>query len=156
MKRALSLVLLLPFLSAAEQPDDSAAALQAQRDAAFAEMVADSTWESSWHAKGEDGLDEGGQNRYRIIRAQKVNGDDWIILGEFELQGKQVRLPLPAKVFWADDTPVLSMTGLPLPGEPLFTVRILFKGDMFSGVFQSNQLSGALVGMKVKGAQSEE
>ena len=152
MRRAGALVLSLLAMSAADRPAATKADAAA-REKAFIALLADSTWDSRWHAFSPEGFTKGGENRYRIVRAQKVKGDDWVIFGGFELEGKPVELPLSAKIFWADDTPVMSMTGLALPGEPAFDVRILFKGDMFSGVFQSQPLSGALVGVKVKKAK---
>jgi len=115
MRRAGALVLSLLALSAADRPAATKAD-EAAREKALIALLADSTWESRWHAFSPEGFTKGGENRYRIVRAQKVKGDDWVIFGGFELEGKPVELPLPAKIFWADDTPVMSMTGLALPG----------------------------------------
>ncbi len=131
--------------SVARRPQDSLT----EHERRFAEMLKDSVWRGHWYRRTADGLEYGGEDGYRILEARRVAPGHWVIVAEFKLQGREVRFSIPARVEFVADTPVLYMDGLRLPGEPPFTVRVVFRDNMYSGLFFSEPLSGIVLGAKV-------
>lgn len=115
----------------------------------FAAMLEDSYWSGHWYRQTENGLEYGGEDGYHILQARRIAKGHWVIVAEFKLQGRPVRFSIPARVEFVQDTPVVYMDGLRLPGEPPFTVRVVFRKDMYSGLFFSEPLSGIVLGAKV-------
>jgi hypothetical protein len=128
------------LLRAVEEP-----ALHAQEQR-FAAMLRDSFWSGYWYRQTDQGLQLGGSDEYHIIEARKVADDHWMLVVEFQLQGKPMRASLPARMYWAQDTAVVTMDDLRLPQEPPFTVRVVFRGGMYTGLFFSEKLTGAVLG----------
>ena len=59
--------------------------------------------------------------------------------------------PIPVKVEWAGDTPVLTMTDQKIEGmDGQFTVRLLFHGDRYAGTWQHGAAGGHMFGTIAK------
>jgi hypothetical protein len=117
-----------------------------EKEQAFVELLSGSALVGQFTVDSR----ENGQKkseRYGINRVVKVNDDDWIIEAQITYGDTDVPLPVPVKVHWADDTPVLSVTNLELPligGN--FTSRVMFYGDRYAGTWQHNQIGGHMFG----------
>jgi len=57
---------------------------------------------------------------YRIVRAEKKEGDKWAIVSLFEFNGQQVEFPIPAVVKFAGDTRVFQT----MPHAPIAVSNI--------------------------------
>ena len=55
-----------------------------------------------------DGKDNGSNkpDRYKLVSAKKIQGDDWVITSKMKVGDNELDIPVPLKVYWADDTPV--------------------------------------------------
>lgn len=84
--------------------------------------------------------------RYEIASAAKLTGDDWVITAGIKYGDKDVKLPIVVKVYWADDTPVISLTNLSIPGLGTFTSRVMFYGDRYVGTWQHDAVGGHMWG----------
>jgi hypothetical protein len=84
--------------------------------------------------------------RYEIAKAEKAGGNLWIISARIKYGEIDVTLPVPVNVFWADDTPVISLTGATIPGLGTFTVRVLVYGDRYAGTWQHGEVGGNMWG----------
>lgn len=62
-------------------------------------------------APGEEKEDE-----YTIHSIKKLSSELWWITARVRYGGKDVTVPVPVKILWAGDTPVLSVTDAGLPG----------------------------------------
>ena len=62
----------------------------------------------------------------------------------------EIDVPIPIKVYWADDTPVMSLTDLTIPGVGTFTARVMFHGDRYAGTWQHGEVGGHMWGLVEK------
>ena len=95
-----------------------------------------------------DGKDAGPHkpDRYKIVTAKKVAGDDWVVTAKMKVGENEIDVPVPIKVYWADDTPVMSLTDLTIPGMGTFTARVMFYGDRYAGTWQHDKVGGHMWG----------
>jgi len=129
----------------------------AQREAlekAFAEKLTNATLVGSFSV---DGKEDAKTDRYQIVKAEKLEGDDWEITARMKIGQNQVDLPIVLKVFWADDTPVMSLTNLTIPGVgSAFTTRLMFHGDRYAGSWQHGSYGGLMWGRIEKTTEKTE
>lgn len=96
------------------------------------------------------GLPGGGplkEERYNIKNVSKLTGDWWLFLTSVEYGGKRaVTVPVPLQVKWAGDTPVITLTDVPIPQLGTFTSRVLvYKGE-YAGTWSGGDHGGHLFG----------
>jgi hypothetical protein len=103
-----------------------------------------------------DGREDGSPaaERYEISTVEKVGPDEWRFNSRMRYGKVDVTLPIVANVFWAGDTPVLTMTNLEIPTLGTFTVRILFYGDRYSGTWQHIGRGGGLMSGRIEKVKS--
>lgn len=102
------------------------------------------------------GRDTNKPERYEIASAKKLAGDDWVITARIKYGDKDVNVPIVVKVYWADDTPMISLTNLTIPGLGTFTSRVMFYGDRYAGTWQHDKVGGHLWGLVEKTANGEK
>lgn len=97
--------------------------------------------------------------KYQIVSAQRVNKTDWLIHARISYGNpnadKLPAIPIPVKVYWADDTPVLSLTNLTIPGMGTFTSRVMFFEGRYAGTWQHGEKGGHLFGTISKASPAE-
>src|SRR6478735_6387754 len=77
-------------------------------------------------------------DKYTILSARKLAGDNWLLTARIEFGGKDVTLPMIIPIKWAGDTPVISVTNLGFPGLGSYTARVMIYGDQYAGTWQDN------------------
>lgn len=90
------------------------------------------------------------EERYEIIAATKTAEHDWVIVARIKYGPNDVRVPVPVKIHWADDTPILSLTDLAIPGLGTFTSRVMFFENRYAGTWQHGDKGGHLFGTIAK------
>lgn len=80
--------------------------------------------------------------RYTVSSVTKLAGDLWTINARIQYGDHDVTVPVPMRVLWAGDTPVLTMTDAGVPGMGKFTVRLLVYRDQYAGTWASEKGSG--------------
>jgi hypothetical protein len=104
-------------------------------EAKFIAMLKNSTLKGTWApvtqgVLGGEKKDEG----YRIVRAEKKEGDKWSIVSLFEFQGQKIEYPMPAVVKFAGDTAVLILDNVKAgPGKANWSARVMFHDDVYTG-----------------------
>jgi hypothetical protein len=85
--------------------------------------------------------------RYEINGATKIRDDNWLIHARIVYGEIDVVVPVPVRMNWAGDTPVLSVTNLaiPLVGEQ-FTARLLFYDGRYAGTWAHGKVGGHMMG----------
>ena len=63
------------------------------------------------------------EDRYVLNKVSKVSGDLWLFEARIQVEGQDLTLPVPLRVLWAGDTPVITLDELTIPGMGTFTVR---------------------------------
>lgn len=156
MCRVLSIALLFAVASAsyswgADGPKP--APDQAAKEQAFSEKLSGSALVGTFMTDGKEGSKP---DRYRIVSATKVKDADWIFTATMKLGDNEVDVPIPIKVYWADDTPVMSLTDLTIPRVGTFTARVMFYGDRYAGTWQHGDHGGTFSGLIEKSAKAPE
>ena len=149
MRRLLPVVLICGLLSpllAADPPKDTKPAKpdQAALEQAFSEKLSGAALVGTFTTDGKEGNKP---DRYSIVSAKKVKDNDWVVTATMKLKQNEINIPIPIKVYWADDTPVMSLTDLTIPGMGTFTSRVMFYGDRYAGTWQHGDHGGTFCGV---------
>ncbi len=84
--------------------------------------------------------------RYEIEKAVKVAGDLWTFHARIVFGSVDVTVPVPVKLVWAGDTPVVSVTDLAVPGIGTYTARVAFYRDAYAGMWWGRNYGGNMFG----------
>jgi hypothetical protein len=101
----------------------------------FVAMVKNSTLKGTWAPimggqLGSEKKDEA----YRIVRAEKKEGDKWAIVSLFEFNGQPVEYPIQAVVKFAGDTAILILDNVRAgAGKANWSARVMFHDDIYTG-----------------------
>ena len=152
MRRLLTLVVFCGLASplfAADPVKPDPATLEKE----FSEKLSGATLVGTFTTDGKAGSNP---DRYRIVSARKVKDANWIFTAKMKVGQNEVDVPIPIKVYWADDTPVMSLTDLTIPGIGTFTSRVMFYGDRYAGTWQHGDHGGTFCGVIEKKAATPE
>lgn len=126
-----------------QQPAPPAAEMN-DAERAFSELLTGTTLTGRFTVDGDAAPPK--EERYEIVAATKAGEHDWVIVARIVYGKNDVRVPIPVKVHWAGDTPVLSLTDLTIPGLGTFTSRVMFYGDRYAGTWQHGEKGGHIFG----------
>lgn len=153
MRPTLLLALSLLFLSCSAAPDTPED--QLAREQAFEESMRGTVLDGHFtlvRLDGDSAAEGGGDparlrsERYEIEKVVKRSADIWTFHARIQFGDKDVTLPVPVKLVWAGDTPVVSVTDLGLPGLGSYTARVLFYGDSYAGTWSGRSHGGSMFG----------
>jgi hypothetical protein len=135
--------------------DDAAKPDRAKFEKQFEETLTGASLDGFYTESSIDatGAETGGApqpSNYKIEKVTKGDGDTWIFSAQISYEGHDVTLPIPLKVLWAGDTPVITLDKLVLPGLGTFTSRVMIYDHQFSGVWSGAKHRGELFGRIVK------
>ena len=89
--------------------------------------------------------------KYTIRRVTKLKqGHFWLFEAKLEYGDKDLTLPLALEVKWAGDTPMITLTQLPIPSLGTFSARVLIYDDMYAGTWRHGDVSGHMYGNIVR------
>lgn len=131
----------LPCLSQAEDLDRKQLEKQFENDLTEATFV------------GTFNIIEDGQpgpvrrEKYTIQGVQKGEGDLWIITARIQYGQTDVAVPIPVRVLWAGDTPVITLTRLSIPGVGTYTARVLIYDGTYAGTWSGGKHGGLMSGV---------
>ena len=89
--------------------------------------------------------------RYEIEKVVKRSGDIWTFHARIVFGETDVTLPVPVRLTWAGDTPIVSVTDLGLPGMRSYTARVAFYRDSYAGMWWGGKYGGHLFGRITRG-----
>lgn len=112
----------------------------------FAHEFAGATLVGNFTIGGHGDANKSGTDRYEIASAEKIEGHRWIITARIKYGTRDVKVPVPLEVFWAGDTPVITLTNVTVPGMGTFTSRVLVYGDRYAGTWQHDKIGGHIWG----------
>lgn len=142
--------LLVVLISGAAPPSDEAEPAPGVEmndlERAFSDRMDNVVLTGHFTTDGKEGERE--PEKYHIVRATKTGKDQWLILAKISY-GKKAEvpaIPIPVKILWAGDTPILSLTDLTIPGFGTFTSRVMFFEDRYAGTWQHDESGGHLYG----------
>ena len=137
---ALAVLALVLFVTRASTPAD-----QAERNRKFTEDMRNVTLVGHSTRDNREGR-LFGPEQYFIDSVTHVSGDSWLLRTRLEHNGSQLPMPIPLKVQWAGDTPVITLTDLSIPGVGTYTARVVLYRGRYSGTWSGAQGGGELFG----------
>jgi hypothetical protein len=100
--------------------------------------------------EGEDGSPK--PDSYEIRKVSKLKGDYWLFHAKY---GDTNMPPLPLKVLWAGNTPVITMDDFTIPLLGTFSFRVLIDGDLYVGTWQHGKKRGHMIGTIQKSGEAD-
>ncbi len=90
------------------------------------------------------------EEKYTITKVSKIPGGLWLFQVRIQYGKRDVTLPLPLKVQWAGDTPVITLTDLSIPNLGTYTARVLIYRDQYAGTWSGGDVGGQMFGRLVR------
>ena len=103
--------------------------------------MTDVVLEGTYTTVGEQGKAE--PDRYEIASVKKLQGNYWLFQARY---GEMPLPPLPLKVVWAGDTPVISMNDFTIPKLGTFSFRVMIHRELYAGIWQHGEKGGHMTG----------
>lgn len=123
-----TLLLLAPLArAAAEEPE------RKTMEERFSAMLENAALNGTWAPIDKRLLGDDHDDKYRIVRARRKDGDRWVILSRMKVQGQEVDFPIPVTMKFAGDTSVMILEDVPLGQGKTWSARILFHEDVYAG-----------------------
>jgi hypothetical protein len=93
-------------------------------------------------------------DKYTIENLTKINDDTWKFDARIQYGGRDYRASVDVPVKWAGETPVLTLAQYAIPGQGVFSARILIHNGMYAGTWGNQTTGGKMFGMIVKNSPS--
>ncbi len=124
----------------------------------FKDELENATLSGKWRLVDGSKLGREAEDKYSLGAVEKIGKDLWRIEARIQYGDKDLRVPVPVKVYWAGDTPVISITKAGLPGLGTFTARVLFYEGQYTGTWSGGPPAhgGFLSGVILKGEAKGE
>ena len=160
----LGIVALLPVYLAAQEPakpaPDAGESVQtpaptkeevvgppSELEAKFKATLTNATMSGRWALIKDGELTPEKPDKYTIVGVNKLFGDRWLIRARIQYGEKDYTAPIPVRVKWAGDTPVITVTDVGLPGGASYSARVVVYDDSYAGVWSGGPMRGLLSGM---------
>ena len=90
------------------------------------------------------------EEKYTIEKISKIKDGLWLFQARVQYGKRDVTVPMPLRVEWAGDTPMVTLTDLTIPGLGTYTARVLFYRGQYAGTWSGKKAGGHLFGKIVK------
>jgi hypothetical protein len=122
----------------------------------FRDALTNVVLSGKWRLVEEGKLGGESDEKYTISSATKVGADLWMIVARIQYGEKDVKLPVPVKVYWAGDTPVISVTKAVIPFLGTYTARVMIYGGYYTGTWSGPGHGGFMSGLLVHGDEKKK
>ena len=132
----------------ADRPASNTDARHEELESQLSKMLSGATLEGSFTSTGE-GSDptELRREKYTLGEVKKLKGDIWLIPARIQYGEHDVTIPLTLPIRWADDTPVIVVDNIGLPGFGAVSARVMFFADHYAGYWKHGKNGGHLFGV---------
>lgn len=134
-----------PAGGAAKKSGETAAAPE-ELESKFKTTLTKAVLQGRWCSIKEGVLGPEREDKYSIIGVTKLDGDAWLINARIEYNNKEIVAPIPVRVKWAGDTPVLIVDKIPVPGGGVYSARVLIYEQTYAGTWSGGRYAGLLNG----------
>jgi hypothetical protein len=149
-----------PSLHAAEPPKSvetaKATKSQAELEKQFQETLTGATLTGHFTDQSKPAGALPKEEKYTIESVSKLKDDYWLFTSRIQYGQHDVTLPLPLRVVWAGDTPVITLDKVPVPGFGTFTCRVMIYDDKYAGTWDGADHGGLLFGKISREAMKEK
>jgi hypothetical protein len=133
--------------AAAAESQTKPKASQEELEAKFKATMTKATMAGRWCSVKEGKMGAEREDKYSIVGVSKIGGEAWIIQARIQYNQKDIIAPIPVKVKWAGDTPVITLDNVPVPGGGEYSARVLVYGDTYAGTWSGGDHGGLLNGI---------
>jgi hypothetical protein len=127
---------------------------QEELEAKFKTTMTNAVMNGRWCMVKEGQLQAEQEDKYTIVGVNKLFGDNWIVRARIQYAKHDITAPIPVKVKWAGDTPVITVDGFGLPGGgAAYSARVLIYGDAYAGTWSAGDHGGLMSGLIVRGKE---
>ena len=136
------------------KPED----LQAKRIESFKQALDGVVFRGTFQMTNDDGLKGKAPltkpiiERYEIDRVSKGVDDNWVVFARIQYADRDVRVPVPVRVVWAEDTPVITLESIPIPLIGDYSARVVIHDGFYAGTWSGKGYGGVLAGQIIKKA----
>jgi hypothetical protein len=96
------------------------------------------------------------EEKYTIESVKKIGSEKWQFKSRIQYGTHDLTVPLALDVKWAGDTPVITLTDMPVPGFGTFTARVLVFRNEYAGTWSGGDHGGHLFGRIVKKGEATD
>lgn len=127
---------------------------QEQRDAEFEALLDGARMEGKFNLNSASGESAAQVDLYSVSELRRGEDGTWIF--EYTMSygqgpdGPKQTVPIPVRVEWAGDTPVLTMTDQTVEGLGTFTVRVMIHDERYAGTWSNGTVGGHMWGRIVR------
>ena len=89
-------------------------------------------------------------DKYTIGKITKIGADLWSLDASIQYGTRNFKATVQVPVKWAGETPVLTLSNYLIPGQGVYSARILIFSGMYSGMWGAQDHGGKMFGMIVK------
>jgi hypothetical protein len=129
---------------------------QAELEKKFQETLSGATFQGHFTNNRDEKGSSPKEDKYTIQSATKMQGDIWLFTSRIQYGTHDITLPLPLRVVWAGDTPVITLDKVPVPGMGSFTARVMIFDNQYAGMWDGGDHGGLLYGKIVKAAAKDQ
>jgi hypothetical protein len=130
-----------------EKKDEAPEVPATELEAKFKATLTNATMSGRWCLIKDGELTPEKPDKYSIVGVNKLFGDRWLIRARIQYGEKDYTAPIPVRVKWAGDTPVITVTDVGLPGGASYSARVVIYDDSYAGVWSGGTVRGLLNGM---------
>lgn len=120
---------------------------QTELEEKFKATLTNATMTGRWALIKDGQLTPEQPDKYTIVGVNKIFGERWLIRARIQYNEKDYTAPIPVRVKWAGDTPVITLTDVGLPGGASYSARVVIYDDSYAGVWSGGTMRGLLNGM---------
>ncbi len=130
---------------------------QEELEEKFKQTLTNATMKGRWCLIKEDGeLTSEKVDQYDIVSVTKTKDTHWIIQSRIRYNKFDFVLPVPVQVVWAEDTPVIIVDKMGIPGGGTYSARVVVYDDSYAGTWSGPNVRGLLNGAITKTPKEEE
>lgn len=129
---------------------------RAELEKEFKQTLTGASLRGTWQMTGEGGLTgkapltPAQDDSYTILSVNKGTEDYWIVNARIKFGDKDVTVPVPVRVVWAEDTPIITLNDLTIPGIGTYSARVMiFKGFYCGTWFCGEKNYGGIMSGKI-------
>lgn len=122
---------------------------QEELEAKFIATLTNATMAGRWCLIMDGKLTPEKEDRYEIKGVTKTVNGSWLIRSRIQYGKFDMVLPVPVKVEWAGDTPVIIVDNMGIPGGNLYSARVVIYDDSYAGTWSGGggKVRGLMNGM---------
>lgn len=110
----------------------------------FQEMMTGATLVGHSTLTNREGMSS--EERYSIDKVSRIGNETWLFHARMKLGSHEVSFPIPIVIKWAGDTPVITLTDMPIPGYGTYTARVILFRNQYAGTWSGKNYGGQLFG----------